>query len=144
MGALCRLLLSDQLQHIQQYVPRIVQVRCCHATGCVELQGNPSVLKQQGVLGLSSSCTSTMRHICFVVIDISTCHTRAAAGWCNANAVQVFGEVAVQLAAPTQAKVAVAQTLMSLQAKYPEQMSSLLSQLPQEKQAALQQMATAG
>lgn len=57
---------------------------------------------------------------------------------------QVFGQVAVQIAAPTQAKVLAAQTLMTLQTKFPEQMSPLLSQLPQEQQLALQQLVTAG
>jgi hypothetical protein len=53
---------------------------------------------------------------------------------------QVFGQVAVQPAAPTQAKVGAAQTLMTLQAKFPDQMAPLLAQLPQEQQAALQML----
>jgi hypothetical protein len=53
---------------------------------------------------------------------------------------QVFGQVAVQTAAPTEAKVGVAQTLMSMQAKYPEQMTPLLAQLSQEQQQALQML----
>jgi hypothetical protein len=55
-------------------------------------------------------------------------------------ALQVFGQVAVQSAAPTQAKVGVAQTLMTMQAKYHDQMAPLLAQLPQEQQAALQML----
>uniref|UniRef100_A0A383W429 Importin N-terminal domain-containing protein n=1 Tax=Tetradesmus obliquus TaxID=3088 RepID=A0A383W429_TETOB len=77
VAALCKLLLSDQLSEIQQFVPQIVQV---------------------------------------------------------------FGQVAVQIAAPTEAKVGVAQTLMNMQAKYHGQMAPLLAQLPQEQQAALQML----
>lgn len=55
-------------------------------------------------------------------------------------ALQVFGQVAVQIAAPTEAKVGVARTLRNMQAKYHEQMAPLLAQLPQEQQTALQML----
>lgn len=57
---------------------------------------------------------------------------------------QVFGEIAEQFAAPTEAKILVAHTLMALQGRYPEQLAPLLGQLPLEQQTALQQIAAAG
>lgn len=53
---------------------------------------------------------------------------------------QIFGQVAVQSAAPLEARVMVARTLCDLQARNPATMGPLLAQLTAEQQAALQQL----
>eukprot|EP00878_Enallax_costatus_P019883 GHUV01020993.1.p1 GENE.GHUV01020993.1~~GHUV01020993.1.p1 ORF type:complete len:804 (+),score=291.15 GHUV01020993.1:1449-3860(+) len=58
--------------------------------------------------------------------------------------IQVFGQVAAQVTCPMEARSMVARTLMQLQAKYPEHMRPLLSQLPSEQQTALQQLVANG
>lgn len=54
--------------------------------------------------------------------------------------VQVFGQVAAQITCPMQARLMVANTLVQLQSRYPEQMGPLLAQLPAEQQTSIQQL----
>jgi hypothetical protein len=53
---------------------------------------------------------------------------------------QIFGQVAAQATAPSEARVMVARTLFELQARHPGSMGPLLQQLPTEQQAVLQQL----
>lgn len=53
---------------------------------------------------------------------------------------QIFGQIASQTSAPSEARVMVARTLCDLQARHPSSMGPLLAQLSPEQQAALQQL----
>lgn len=55
--------------------------------------------------------------------------------------VQVFGQIAVQDAAPMAARVQVAKTLALLHAQYGEHMGPLLAALPEHQRVVLQQLA---
>jgi hypothetical protein len=57
--------------------------------------------------------------------------------------VQIFGQIATQTSAPSEARVMVARTLRDLQGRHPGSMGPLLAQLTQEQQATLQQLMAA-